>query len=153
MIVHGSVLYGADDVIKRWVTERSPGFAVPQDCTTMGIIKRKRLVAAVLFERYNGAGVEANIVALPGSRWADRRTLFALGHYVFLQLRCEVVTVSVAASNLASLNLTMKLGFKPVAFVKFAAHDGGALVILQLSRNDAGRWLDHGPVLQNPESA
>lgn len=139
----GSVVYGANDEVARWVGKHIPGFIHMPGAKSLGVIKNEKMVAGVVFERCNGFNVEASIAARPGVQWADRATLFRLFEYPFGQLGVEAVTVLVALSNLESLNLATKLGFELVAMVPFAAQGGGPLVILQMTRNQC-RWLRYG---------
>jgi hypothetical protein len=148
----GAVIYGADQEIARWVGRQIPNYTVTPDAKSLGVVKGGRIVAGVTYERCNGFHVEASIAAVSGSAWADRRTLFDLFAYPFLQLGVEVVTVLVAMSNLESLNLATKLGFDPVAHLPFVAWDGSPLVILQMKR-DQCRWLDYGQRKQGTGSA
>jgi RimJ/RimL family protein N-acetyltransferase len=139
----GAVIYGADAEVARWVAKQIPGYSPSPGAQALGVIKGGRLVAGVVFERCNGKHVEASIAARLDGRWADRRTLFALFDYPFNQLGCEAVTVTVPGSNLESLNLATKLGFEPVCYIPFAAHDASPLVVLQMYREKCG-WLHHG---------
>lgn len=145
MIVAGRVLYGADEAIKAWVADHIPGYIPSPQGKALGVITGGKLAAGVLYERFNGVAVEVAIAADPGSKWADRSVLRAMFSYPFEQLGCEVITVACAMSNLVAVNLATKLGFSPVALIKFAAHDGGALVILQLQKSEC-RWLGDGQV-------
>lgn len=139
----GSVIYGADQEIADWVGKHIPGYQRMPGAQALGVTKRGRIVAGVVYERCNGAHIEASIAAMPGSGWADRNTLFRLFAYPFLQLGLEAVTVLVAQTNLESLNLAVKLGFEPIAIVPFAAQDGSPLIVLQMTRNQC-RWLRYG---------
>ncbi len=136
----GSLIYGADAEITDWVAQRIPGYVTSPGAKAIGVVKQGRFVAAVTYERYNGANIEAAIAAEPGARWADRAVLRGLFSYPFEQLGVEAVTLLVALDNLASLNLATKLGFAQVAIVPFAAPAGVPLVILQMYR-DQCRWL------------
>lgn len=138
----GRVIFGADKEVSAWVATKIDGFTVSEDARALGVISGDRLVAGVVFERWNGVHVEASIAATPGARWADRSTLFSLFWYPFGTLDCRAITVTVPMSNLPSLNLATKLGFKPQAIVPFAARDGGALLVLQEYR-DTCRWIGH----------
>ena len=144
----GNVLYGADAEVAEWVGRAIPGYIRSPDAKALGIIRDGRIVAGAVFERFNGVHCEVTITARPGVAWADRRTLFALYHYVFVQLDCLALSAVIPASNLPSLNLCTKLGFQPVAYVRFAAPDGGPLVILQQER-DSCRWLSYGQKQQS----
>lgn len=139
----GSVIYGADDEVARWVGRKIPGFMHMPGAKSLGVIKNDKIVAGVVFERCNGFNVEASIAARPGAKWADPATMFRLFDYPFGQLGVEAITVLVALTNLESLNLATKLGFAPIALVPFAAQGGVPLVILQMTRNQC-RWLNYG---------
>lgn len=140
----GDVIFGADRQIAGWVSSRIPDFETSPSARALGVIKSGRLVAGVVFERWNGVHIEAAIAAEPGSFWADRKTLRSLFYYPFVTLDCLAISVSVPSSNLPSLNLATKLGFEPEALIKFAAHDGSALVVLKMFRETC-KWIeDHG---------
>lgn len=143
MILRGSVLYGADDMVGDWVGRQIEGYISTPGATALGVVKGGRLVAGVVYERFNGFHCEASIAARAGTSWADRATLFALFDYPFGQLGCEAVTVLVPGSNLSSLNLATKLGFEPQAIVNFAAPDGSPLIVLQQFRNTC-KWVSYG---------
>ncbi|MEN9925899.1 MAG: hypothetical protein RL268_2025 [Pseudomonadota bacterium] len=148
----GNVLFGADRIVAKWVSQRIPGFTASMGATAIGILDGDDLVAGVVYERYNGVHVEASIAALPGRNWASRRALHAIFHYPFVQLGCEAISVLVPSSNLESLNLATKLGFRPEAMVSFAAADGSTLIVLKQFRAEC-RWIDHGQGQQGTGSA
>ncbi len=152
MILVGDVAFGADDAVLAFLAERIAGFEPTPGAVALGVLKQGRLVAGAAYERFNGVHVEASIAAEPGSRWASRRTLFALFDYPFGQLGCRAVTVTVPATNLRSLNLALKLGFAPCAYVPFAARDGSTLVVLQMERSQC-RWIGHGQGIVGAEAA
>lgn len=140
----GNVVFGADREVAQWVAKRIPEFTASPEARALGVIKGGHLVAGVVYERWNGIHVEASIAAVPGSPWADRRTLFSLFWYPFGQLGCRAITVAVPLSNLPSLNLATKLGFTRQAIVPFAARDGGPLIVLQAYRETC-KWIGtHG---------
>lgn len=148
----GRVLYGADGLVTQWVARHIPGFQASLDAKALGVFDGKRIVAGVVFERWNGVHAEVSIAAEPGSRWADRGTLFRLFDYPFRQIDCLALTVVVPQSNLSSLNLATKLGFKPEAIIAFAAHDGGPLIVLKMFR-DQCRWINDGQGWQSASTA
>lgn len=148
----GSVVYGADAEIAQWIATQIPGYVAGADAQALGVFKGGKLVAGVAYERFNGVHCEVSIAAKRGSGWADRKTLFRLFAYPFLQLGCMAISVTVPSSNIESLNLATKLGFQPVALVKFAAPDGSPLVVLQQERINC-RWLNHGQGKQGTGAA
>lgn len=140
LIRGGAVIYGADREVCQWVAKRIPDFEFTPRATALGIVAAGKLVAGIVYDNFNGFHVQASIAARPGSRWASRDTLHRMFAYPFLTLGCEAVTVTVPMTNLESLNLATKLGFKPQCYIKFAAFDGSPLVVLQAYR-DTCRWL------------
>lgn len=137
----GRVLFGADDLVIRWAGRAIPGFTPSHGAKALGVVHNGELVAGVIYERFNGLHMEVAITSRHGSPWASRQTLRHLFGYPFVQMQCVAITALVPMSNLQSLNLATKLGFKPEAYVKFAAPDGSPMVILKMFRDEC-RWID-----------
>ncbi|MEM8971354.1 MAG: GNAT family protein [Pseudomonadota bacterium] len=136
----GDVVFGADEEITLWVSKRIPGFEIKEDARALGIIKDNELVAGCVYDGYNGVHCQGSIAAVEGSRWADRRTMFALFFYPFVTLNCKAVSACAASTNLPSLNLLTKMGFQPEALVKYAAHDASTLVVMKMYRENC-KWI------------
>lgn len=136
----GNVLFGADVLVSQWVAEKIPGCNPTAGAKALGVMKDGNIVAGIIYDDWNGVHLTAAIAAVPGSQWADRRTLHALFFYPFVTLDCEAISVAVPASNLPSLNLATKLGFVPEAIIQFAAHDGSSLIVLKQFRKNC-RWV------------
>jgi len=136
----GNVVFGSDMEVADWVASHIPEFKVDENSTALGVIRDGELIAGVIYERYNGVHVEVSI-ATADPRWAKRSTLKTLFGYPFNQLRCKAITVLVPSSNMESLNLATKLGFRPEAFIKYSAHDGSALVVLKMFKEDC-HWIE-----------
>jgi hypothetical protein len=136
----GALVYGADREVIQWVASIIPGFHINPQSTAIGVIKRGELVAGLVYERWNGVNVEMSIGAKPKSGWADKAVLRGIFSYPFLQLECRTITIVVAASNRASLSLVTRLGFEGEAVVRFAADDGGDLIVLKMYREKC-RWI------------
>lgn len=140
----GDVVFGADREVAKWVAAQIPGYVGGANARALGVIKDGQLVAGVIYEHYNGVHVEAAIAAIPKTNWATKQTLFHIFHYPFVTLGCEAITISVASTNLASLNLVTKMGFEPEALVKFAAQDGSTVIIMKMFKNRC-KWIrDYG---------
>lgn len=135
----GDVIFGFDREVGAWVEARIDGY-VYDGAPALGVWRQDRLVAGVTYDRYNGRHCEVSIAAVERSRWASRRTLGTLFAYPFVQLQCEALSVIVPSTNLPSLNLATKLGFRPEAIIRLAAHDGSDLVVLKMFRDDC-RWI------------
>lgn len=140
-LIRDGVLFGADAIVTEWVRRRIPAYTPEPEARALGVVGDGDLVAGVVYEHFNGAHVQAAIAAEPGTAWAKRAVLRHLFGYPFHQLGCQAISVLVPATNLASLNLALKLGFEPEAFLKFAAPDASALVVLKQFRETC-RWIE-----------
>lgn len=145
----GNVLFGADRAVTKWVAARIPGFQIASEAKALGVVKDGQLVAGIVYERFNGVHIEASIAALPDVSWASRGTLFSMFHYPFGTLGCQVISVIVPMSNLASINLASKLGFEPEAIIRFAAHDGSDILVMKMYRKNC-RWIQDGQKRRRP---
>lgn len=140
----GNVLFGADRQVAQWVVRRIPGFILPDEPRALGVVVNGKMVAGVVYERWNGVHVEVSIAVDDSATWASKATLATLFRYPFITLNCKAISVVVPMSNLASLGLATKLGFEPEAIVRYAAHDGSSLVILKMLRETC-KWIaDNG---------
>lgn len=140
VILKGRVLFGADDLVIRWAGRAIPGFIPSPGAKALGVVIKGNLVAGAIYERFNGVHMEVAITARHGSHWASRDVLQELFGYPFNQMQCVCITALVPMSNLESLNLAMKLGFEPEAYVKFAAPDGSPMVVLKMFK-DRCKWI------------
>lgn len=143
VVIHDRVLFGADDLVSRWVAARIPQFQPTEHRVALGVIVGEDLAAGVVYDGFNQVHCEVAIAAEASTPWASRAALRHLFGYPFVQLGLRAMSVRVAATNLESLNLATKLGFTPEAFIRFAAPDGSDLVILKMHA-DTCRWIGHG---------
>jgi hypothetical protein len=141
--IEGNVLYGADREVGLWVAQQIPGYTFDPNGKALGILADGRLVAGVLYERFNGMGVEVAIAALPEAHWATRKTLSSLFSFAYQDLGAICITVLVPITNGKSVKLALKLGFEVQCRIRFAAHDGSSLIVLQQFA-DQCRWVRHG---------
>lgn len=144
MKVQDRVVYGMDQAVLAWMAQRIPAFSYRQDTRALGVVDAKGTpVAGVSYDDYNGVHVQAAIAADPRSAWCSRRVLYHIFAYPFVQLDCHAISLIVAASNLLSLNLATKLGFRGEAIIKCAAYDRSDVIVLKMFREEC-RWLDNG---------
>jgi hypothetical protein len=142
MIRVGNLVYEDDERVKRFVAGHIDHFVIDPKSRAIGVQIGDDLVAGVVYERFNGFHVEASIAANPRAPWATRQVLHGIFAYPFLTLGCQAVTVTIASTNLESLNLATKLGFEVEALVRFAASDGSTLIVLKMFANQC-RWIRH----------
>jgi len=137
------VIFGADELARAFLIRHIPMFRPEKDSRGLCVLSGQDVVAAVLFERWNGVHVEASLAAEEGRTWATRRTLHSIFFYPFRTLGVEKITICVPQSNDKARKMNRQLGFIEECRVSFAAHDGTDLVIMKMTRNEC-RWLGHG---------
>jgi hypothetical protein len=96
-----------------------------QGSTCLGLARDGQLVAATLYDNYNGASIFANI-AITGP--ITRRWLWAIFHYPFVQLGVYVICGLVAEGNTKSCHLVERLGFTLTATIPQADPSGALLL-------------------------
>lgn len=112
-----------------------------------GIINRaanNEVLAAVLYDGYNGANIFPHIASRPGSRWLTRDFLRVMFHYPFVQLGCRRMTALVDMSNTRSRRFNKHLGFAPEAILKGAGSDGGDALVSVMFREDCRYVVNKG---------
>lgn len=100
--------------------------------TCIGLERDGELVAAMMFDHYNGASIFAHI-AITGrlsKDWVHR-----VCHYPFIQLGCQVVIGLVSEKNVASQRLAEHSGFVRGLAIP-DADPSGALLIYTLTKDD-----------------
>lgn len=119
-----------------------------KDAVGIASVRGGEVVAAIMYDRYSGSSVEANIWTRdkrPPLDWAAC-TL----DYPFNQLKVNKLVAWVRSSNEDSTRLCSKLGFKEEGRVKNYYLDDSDAVILSLSVGDcerirSPRWLSKVP--------
>ena len=106
------------------------------DMQGLGLEKDGELVAAVIYEGFNGRNIFMHVAAVPGSRWMTRDFVRYVFHYPFNELGVDRITGYVDASNAAARRLDEHLGFKPEAVLHGASPDGGDMIFYVLRRSD-----------------
>jgi RimJ/RimL family protein N-acetyltransferase len=79
--------------------------------STIGVFDGDRIVAVIVYSRYDGHQCEISI-ATESPTWASRRILAALFSYPFNQLKVKRAGLIIRADNAKSISLATRLGFK-----------------------------------------
>lgn len=119
------------------------GLSRSEDMRAIGLRKRGELVAAVVYEGFNGRNMWAHIAGLPGSLWMTRTFLRLMFAYPFLGCGVERVSCYVEDGNVDSRRLAEHFGFTAEARLRGAAADGGDVLIYVMWRNDC-RFIKQG---------
>lgn len=132
------ILIGANDLIGPWVMKKAGGQYHPGSGQCIGIIENGEILGGIVYENYNGVSLSMHCAAVT-PRWVDRKGLFAVFYYPFVQLGCLKVFGAVTEDNLAAQHFDEKVGFKLETRLKDAC-PGGDLLIYSMRREDC-RWI------------
>lgn len=113
-----------------------PGLARTDGMRCIGLRKDGELVAAAVYEGFNGQNMWVHLAGVPGQRWMTRDFLRAGFAYPFLVCGVQRLSGYVNSSNLAARRLNEHFGYKVEATLKGAAPDGGDVLIYVMWRKD-----------------
>jgi RimJ/RimL family protein N-acetyltransferase len=135
------ILTGGADWVGPWVCREIGKLWHSGAGQALGWLKEDgTLAAGVTFVNFDGTNVWLDCAALQGSRWLDRRGLFAVFHYVFEQLGCVRCSVMIPENNDKSLKLVQQAGFEYEATLERAAPEGKNMLVYRMFKEDC-RWL------------
>lgn len=135
------IILGANDTIGPWVSRETGGSYVPGSGQTIALFDGDNLLAAVLYDTFNGANIHMSVAAVPGARWLNREFLRVAFEYPFLQLGVKRITGMVAESNHQARKFDEHLGMELEATL-LNAHPDGNLLIYVMHR-DKCRWINN----------
>ena len=143
MQVVGSVLFGADEIVAKFVNNLVPHSGAADYSSKMyvalGVIKNDELVGGVVYYNYRHHDIEF-AAAFTNRRWTTRTTLQTLFGYPFHQLSCVRATAIIGRKNKPARDAAEKSGFK-VEGVKRRGFDGKQDAIMYgLLKSDC-KWL------------
>ena len=113
-----------------------PGLARTDGMRCIGLRKDGELVAAAVYEGFNGRNMWVHLAGVPGQRWMTRDFLRAGFAYPFLVCGVQRLSGYVNSSNLAARRLNEHFGYRVEATLKGAAPDGGDVLIYVMWRKD-----------------
>lgn len=113
-----------------------PGLARTDGMRCIGLRKDGELVAAAVYEGFNGQNMWVHLAGVPGRRWMTRDFLRAGFAYPFLVCGVQRLSGYVNSSNLAARRLNEHFGYRVEATLKGAAPDGGDVLIYVMWRKD-----------------
>ena len=132
------LLLNRDDYVSAWLQSKIPNISF-FDCKAIGVIKNQKLIAGVVYHNLRDGQIEASI-AITDKNWANRKILYALFAYPFVQCNCHRILVTVKDSNKQSIKLAEKLGFKKEGTLRemFPPDDA---ILLGMLRSEC-KWLN-----------
>ena len=106
------------------------------DMRAIGLRRDGDLVAAAVYEGFNGQNMWVHLCGVPGRRWMTRDFLRAGFGYPFLVCGVQRLSGYVNASNLEARRLNEHFGYRQEAVLAGAAPDGGDVLIYVMRRED-----------------
>ena len=130
------------DLVLPFAQSLIPGLARSDGMRCIGLRKHGALVAAAIYEGFNGQNMWAHLAGLPGARWMTRDFLRAGFAYPFLVCGVKRLSGYVNAGNTEARRLNEHFGYQEEARLAGAAPDGGD-VILYVMRRENCRFLEN----------
>ena len=94
------------------------------------------IIAAIVYDDYNGNNILAHIASDGSRRWLTRHFLHEMFKYPFVTQGCGRITVWIEASNTNSRRFVTNLGFTAEAVLEKAGRDGGDVLIYRMFRQE-----------------
>lgn len=123
--------------VSQWVSARM-GDVGWSACQSIGLERRGKLIAGVVYDYFNGASICMHVAA-EGSHWLNREFLWYSFHYPFVELGCQRVTGLIPESNCPSRRFAEHIGFEPETKLE-RAHKDGSVIVYRMFRERC-RWL------------
>ncbi len=102
----------------------------------IGLERDGALVAATVYEGFNGANVWVHLAAEPGAKWMTRGYLRYCFHYPFNELGVQRLSGYVDASNVNAIRLNEHLGYQREAVLKGAGVNGADVILYVMHKSD-----------------
>lgn len=99
-------------------------------------LKDGEVIAAVVFDEFNGTNIIMHVAGTPGTPWLTRWFLHESFKYPFVTLGAKRITVWIDEMNAASIRFVEHLGFKREAILERAGPTGKDLIIYRMFRDE-----------------
>ena len=147
------IITGKDEWVCKWVAERIGWSASElEPCTTIGFVLDGNLICGIVFNSFRPSSRDIHLtIAADNPVWATRRNIKAIFYYVFIQLGCNRLTLTIKKKNKRARKLAEGLGFKYEGNVR-CGYDGIEDAIIYGLLHRECRWLgdkEHGKKLAN----
>lgn len=99
-------------------------------------LKDDEIIAAVVYDDFNGSNIFMHCAGKPGSKWLTRWFLHEAFKYPFITLGAKRITLWIETANAPSIRFAEHLGFKREATLERAAAKGGDVVVYRMFREE-----------------
>ena len=103
-----------------------------------GICLKKdgEVIAAVVYDQFNGSNIFMHVAAIPGRKWMNRWMLHEAFKYPFVTLGCKRITGWVLSDNEDAKKFDEHLGFRREAVLHNAGPAGQDVYLYVMFRDD-----------------
>ena len=130
--------YIGQPFLRNWMMQRN-NFEYTNGLVCLGNRSSKgHILGVVGYDHWTGRSCVMHVVGRPG--WLTKMFMWAAFDFPFNQAKCEVIFAKLPAGNKPVVDLTLKLGFKPVCTVPDVYPEGDE-VIFGMYRSDC-KWLE-----------
>lgn len=112
----------------RFVAERT-GINMVETMTGICLVRGDHILAAVIYQDFNGHNIICHIAADPRKKWLNRDFLDYMFYYPFVELGANRGTATIASNNLTARKWVEHLGFEIEATLKGAGPEGDDVLI------------------------
>lgn len=135
------LIYGQDERVAEWVGKYLMKDAEAfKPCKAIGIERDGKLIAGVVYNKYEpGLLIEMSIASIDKA-WATRHNLKALFQYPFTQLSLGRVQALCSAKDEGVQMFLKRLGFAHEGTHPCAYHDGGTALSFGMLKHEC-RWI------------
>lgn len=134
-MAHHALDYDLDSVLP-FAQSLIVGLARSEDMRCIGLRRDGDLVAAAVYEGFNGRNMWVHLAGVPGGRWMTRDFLRAGFAYPFLVCGVQRLSGYVNASNTEARRLNEHFGYQEEARLKGAAPGGEDVILYVMWRKD-----------------
>jgi RimJ/RimL family protein N-acetyltransferase len=99
-------------------------------------VRDGEIIAAVIYDDYNGQNVFCHIASDGSKRWMTRHFLHEIFKYPFRTLGCGRITLWIDATNIDSIKFVTNLGFRREAVLESAGKDAHDVLIYRMFRRE-----------------
>ena len=137
------LIYGHDRTVAEFVAQRITGFDHKldgNDYTAIGVVDNGELIAGAIYNEYRPPVDIRESFASISPRWATKYTLRHMFAYPFIHLGVRRMSSVIAADNVASIDLTERLGFKREGVMRAGMDDGQDAILFGMLKEECP-WI------------
>lgn len=137
------LIYGHDRVVAEFVASKIEGFDSSldkNDYVAIGVVENGGLIAGVIYNEYRPPVDIRESFASISPTWATKYTLKHLFAYPFIHLGVRRMSSVVDVANVASVDLTERLGFKREGVIRKAMDNGNDAIMFGMLKEECP-WI------------